>query len=950
MSLIKECALLYFEQLNQKEDLSFLSENEKKSLLRVLGLSDFIAAALIKQPNLLKIILSEGLLTKDHRTMGIQKELTTQLKTVTDETSLQQVLRLFRYKHMVVIAWRDLLGDATLAEIFTHLSFLAEKLIEQAQNWLYQKQCSEQGTPVNAQGVVQPFYIFAMGKLGGRELNFSSDIDLIFTFPEKGETIGKKRTIDNQRFFTKLGQRLISALHQITIDGFVYRVDMRLRPFGDSGPLVSNFSALEDYYQSHGREWERYAMVKARVLGDDGPYKTELIQMLRPFVYRRYIDFSVIDSLRKMKALINAEERRKGLINNIKLGQGGIREIEFIAQSFQLIRGGKDIKLQVRSLLKALKALIVIDALPRKRSKFLSDTYCFLRKVENVLQEIGDKQTQTLPENDLDQQRLIEVMKFKTWALFYKHLNKKMQSVHNEFNWVVGEYDPSQTQANNQTQEAFKDLWLIDLSENEISALLEKNEIKKDIAQQCSGQILLMIKTLKNQPMGERGAETLDKLAPKIIYKSLYYDDPATLLLRIGHVLKKIITRTPYLELLNENDEALNNLLKLCNASEHVSDQLALHPILLDELLDPKQLYNPIATDACKRELQQFILRVPKDDMEQQMEVLRQFKQMQILRITASDIVGSIDITKVSDYLTELSEAIMDYVVQISWSQMVEKFGLPSNVIGTDRKGFVVIAYGKMGGFELGYGSDLDVIFLHDNNINGNTSGTKSIHNESFYIRLVQRIIHLFTARTNSGILYEIDMRLRPSGNSGRITISIDGFCKYLTKNAWTWEHQALVRARAVYFDELTLADFKDVREKILMTVRDNRQLKKDIREMRIKMRTHLNNTKHNEFDLKHSRGGLVDIEFIAQYLVLANADKVGHSLCQWSDNLRIFQSCKNAQLISKKEEKTLVNAYCMLRDTTHRLTLNKKSCIVKKPVVPIDPLPVIAIWNKFLK
>jgi len=949
MSLIKECALRYFEQLNQKEDLSFLSKNQKEALLRVLGLSDFIADALIKQSNLLKIIISDGLLIKEHCTMGIQDELITLLETVTDETLLHQVLRLFRRKHMVVIAWKELLGDATLVETLTHLSFLAEKVIEHAQKWLYQNQCSEQGTPVNVDGVVQPFYIFAMGKLGGRELNFSSDIDLIFTFPEKGHTIGKKRTIDNQRFFTKLGQRLISALHQITVDGFVYRVDMRLRPYGESGSLVSNFSALEDYYQSHGREWERYAMVKARVLGDDGPYKIVLEQMLRPFVYRRYIDFSVINSLRRMKALIIAEERRKGFKNNIKLGRGGIREIEFIAQSFQLIRGGKDKKLRVRNLLQTLKVLISSNVLPPQRSKYLSDAYCFLRKVENVLQEIGDKQTQTLPENDLDQQRLIEVMKFKTWALFYEHLNKKMQSVSNEFNWVVGEGSPSQTPAEDQTKEELKDLWCIDLSENEMSVLLQKNEIKKDIAKQCSQQIKLMLKMLKNHPMGERGAETLDKLAPKIIYKSLQYDDPAVLLSRVKHLLKKIITRTPYLDLLNENESALNNLLKLCNASEYVSDQLALYPILLDELLDQKQLYQPIAINMCKSELHQFILRVPKDDMEQQIEVLRQFKQMQILRIAASDIVGSIKVAKVSDYLTELSEAIMDYVVQLAWVQIVEKFGMPSNVIGTDRKGFAVIAYGKMGGFELGYNSDLDVIFLHDNNINGYTSGIKSIHNKSFYIRLVQRIIHLFTVRATSGILYEIDIRLRPSGNSGSLIMGITGFCLYLAQNAWTWEHQALVRARAVYSDEIIFADFQHVRKKILMMPRDNRQLKKDIREMRTKMRCHLNKTKVNEFDLKHSRGGMVDIEFLAQYLVLANAHKIGPSLCQWSDNLRIFKSCKNAQLISEDEEKMLVNTYCEIRNTTHRLALNNQSCIVKKQVLTIEPLQVITIWNKLL-
>ena len=950
MSLIKECGLHYFDQLSQKEDLSFLSENQKEALLAVLGLSDFVADSLIKQPCLLKEILTESLLDSEDRIAFIKNEMTIKVSTLSDEDNLHRALRLLRRKHMVVIAWRELTGKATLLESLQHISFLADQLIESSMHWLYQKQCIEQGTPQNDQGVAQPFYLFAMGKLGGKELNFSSDIDLIFTFPEKGETVGKRRVVDNQRFFTKLGQRLISALHQITVDGFVYRVDMRLRPFGESGPLVSNFSALEDYYQSHGREWERYAMVKARVIGEEGPYKTELINMLKPFIYRRYIDFSAIDSLRKMKAMISSEVRRKGLKDNIKLGRGGIREIEFVAQAFQLVRGGREPMLQIKGLLETLSALADVGALPHERAESLAASYCFLRRVENVLQQIGDKQTQTLPDNELDKLRLIHVLKFASWDLFYQHLNKVMSNVHDEFNWVVGETDQEKEASEKcETLQVFKDLWHIDLSEHEVLTLLQENGVKEELAKLYSHELCLMKKSLKNQPIGVRGAETLEKLAPKLIQKSMLYSDPVSLLSRIQHLLQKITTRTAYLELLNENDSALDHLLRLCHASKRVSKQLALYPILLDELLDPKQLYTPTPFTEYKTELHLFMLRVPEEDMEQQMEALRQFKQMHFLRIAAADIVGAIEITKVSDHLTYLSEAIMGYVVQSAWNQMVEKVGKPSNVLTGERKGFAVIGYGKMGGIELAYGSDLDVIFLHDSNIEGETSGPKIINNQRFYFRLVQRILHLFNTRTNSGILYEIDMRLRPSGDSGALSIGISGFLRYLNDDAWTWEHQALVRARAVYYDDEILNEFNRVRETVLRTERDDNLLKNDIQAMREKMRKHLNKAQKNEFDLKQSEGGMVDIEFIAQYLVLANAHNVGHALCKWSDNLRIFESCQQAGLISKEEEKVLVDTYCEIRDSAHRLTLNMQARLLEIDRLNIDTTKIALIWDKLL-
>ena len=944
MSLLNERALSHFENLEQKIDLSFLNEKQRCDLKAVLGLSDFINDALLRSPGLLAELFAGGLLESEQRSVQIMEELQRVLSAVDDEPALHKALRLFRRKHMLVIAWRELLGKAGLEESFEHLSYLADQLILQCMDWLYNKQCSEQGTPKNSAGVRQPLYIFAMGKLGGRELNFSSDIDLIFTYPERGQTEGGRRRIDNQPFFIKLGQRIIAALHQITVDGFVYRVDMRLRPFGDSGPLVGCFASLEDYYQSHGREWERYAMVKARVLGEDGPYKSELEALLSPFVYRRYVDFSAIESLRKMKAMISAEVRRKGLKDNIKLGMGGIREIEFVAQAFQLIRGGKNRELQCKGLQQTLKVIAQIGEMPKERVQSLLDSYRFLRRVENILQQIGDKQTQTLPDNELDRCRLIRVMGFSGWAGFYQHLQEVMANVHDEFNWVID----GKEQVREEVEPAICELWELNLTRQEVVDLLLEKGVSESLVDDFAVRLLNLKEELAKKPIGPRGQKTIEKLLPKIIDKVFAYADPVALIERIHHLLLKIVSRTAYLELLNENKGALEQLLKLCHASPRLSAQLARHPILLDELLDPQHLYNPTALTSYKRDLQQFMLRIPEEDMEQQMEALRQFKQMQFLHISAADIVGAIELPQVSDHLTALSEALLDYVVQIGWAQMVERFGLPSNVVGTDRKGFAVIGYGKMGGLELGYGSDLDLVFLHDSDIKGETTGPKVIDNQRFYLRLAQRIIHLFSTRTNSGILYEIDMRLRPSGGSGLLSIGVEGYKKYLLNEAWTWEHQALVRSRAVFADPQILKEFNQVRERVLSLPRETKQLAKEIGEMRTKMRKHLNRAQEGQFDLKQSPGGMVDIEFIAQYLVLKNARQSAEMLCRWSDNLRIFATSRELGLLTEIEEKALTDAYCHIRDAAHRLTLNKQTRIVSDKLFIEERKAVQAVWQKF--
>lgn len=884
-------------------------------LRRVLGLSDFVSASIIRDGQLLPWLADH---VDDSEHGGEYRgQLAQALAAATDEAALMRLLRAFRRQEMVWIAWRDFTGKATLEQSLTHLSQLAEALIMEAYNWLYQQCCKEWGTPMNAEGEAQPMLILGMGKLGGGELNFSSDIDLIFTYPENGETRGGRRSLANAQFFTRLGQRLIKALDQQTFDGFCYRVDMRLRPFGDSGPLVMSYAALEDYYQEQGRDWERYAMIKARVMGRESfSQYQELRQMLRPFVFRRYIDFSAIQSLRRMKSMISSEVRRRGLNNNIKLGAGGIREVEFIAQSFQLIRGGREPSLRHRGLLETLSAMKLLALLPAEQVDSLERGYCFLRRLENLLQAIDDKQTQTLPDKPLDQLRLASAMGYPDWPALLVATENHMAAIHQVFDDIIGdEEEEAQSAAGAQ----FQEMWAMVKNEEVLLSILDELGAP-DVASQAS--ILLGMKAeLSKRTLGPRGREVLAKLMPEVLVRIVSRPDAAQVLGRVTKLIVRVATRTTYLELLSEHPAALDQLVRLCAASPMVAEQLTQYPILLDELLDPQHLYNPTPLDQYQDELREYLARIPEEDMEQQMEAIRQFKQAQLLRIAAADIAGALPLMKVSDHLTYLAEAIIGAVVNQAWLQMVEKYGEPSHLQDRDGKGFGVLGYGKVGGWELGYGSDLDLVFLHDCPANVYTTGRKEIDGRQFYLRLAQRIVHLFSTRTASGILYEVDVRLRPSGASGLLVSTMEAFADYQRQEAWTWEHQALVRARMVYGDQPLQQAFAEVRQTTLMQEREPETLRREVVEMREKMRSHLGSKKAGMFGLKQDQGGITDIEFIAQYLVLRYAGSE-RALTRWSDNVRIFDTMAECGMLAPGDAQALKQAYCHMRDEIHRLNL----------------------------
>ncbi|MGJ7469833.1 bifunctional [glutamate--ammonia ligase]-adenylyl-L-tyrosine phosphorylase/[glutamate--ammonia-ligase] adenylyltransferase [Kosakonia cowanii] len=884
----------------------------------VLTFSDFVQQSLAAYPEWLAELESAPPTAEEWQHYATW--LDALLQNVSDEASLMRALRQFRRRIMVRIAWAQALRLISDEAVLQQLSVLAETVIVAAREWLYSACCREWGTPCNAQGVPQPMLVLGMGKLGGGELNFSSDIDLIFAWPENGVTQGGRRELDNAQFFTRLGQRLIKVLDQPTQDGFVYRVDMRLRPFGESGPLVLSFAALEDYYQEQGRDWERYAMVKARIMGDDeGEHASELRAMLRPFVFRRYIDFSVIQSLRNMKGMIAREVRRRGLKDNIKLGAGGIREIEFIVQVFQLIRGGREPALQSRSLLPTLAAIDQLHLLPEGDAEKLRAAYLWLRRLENLLQSINDEQTQTLPGDELNRARLAWGMGVESWDALSSQLEAHMAAVRRIFNELIG--DDEAESADEALSEQWRELWQDALQEEDSTPGLA--HLSDEDRRRVVALIADFRHELDKRPIGQRGRQVLDHLMPHLLSDVCSRADAPVPLSRLTPLLTGIVTRTTYLELLSEFPGALKHLISLCAASPMVASQLARYPILLDELLDPATLYQPTAMNAYRDELRQYLLRVPEEDEEQQLEALRQFKQAQLLRVAAADIAGTLPVMKVSDHLTWLAEAIIDAVVQQAWGQMVKRYGQPAHLHDREGRGFAVVGYGKLGGWELGYSSDLDLVFLHDCPMDVMTDGEREIDGRQFYLRLAQRIMHLFSTRTSSGILYEVDARLRPSGAAGMLVTTAEAFADYQKNEAWTWEHQALARARVVYGDPQLTVQFDAIRRDILLTPRDGATLQTEVREMREKMRAHLGNKQKDRFDLKTDEGGITDIEFIAQYLVLRYAhDKP--KLTRWSDNVRILEGLAQNGIMEEQEALALTHAYTTLRDELHHLALQE--------------------------
>ena len=942
-------------------DISSLPTEVIKSLAKVWACSDFVMQTCVRFPDVLFDLATSGDLLSSYTDNHYEKSIMIDLECA-DEKGLNKHLRQFRRREMLRIVWRDIAGWSELKETTNDLSCMAEACIHFALAKLHSWQCDALGTPVNKDGIEQQLVVIGMGKLGAWELNVSSDIDLIFAFPEDGEVKDGPKSLTNSEFFSRLGKKLIHALDQQTEDGFVFRVDMRLRPFGEGGPLVASFSSFENYYLVHGRSWERYAMVKARVVGGDYEQGKILLAMINPFVYRRYLDYGAYESLRELKNMIRQEVQRKGMTNNVKLGAGGIREVEFIAQVFQLIRGGRDTDLQERRVRVVLDLLEEKNLLPAFVVDELKDAYVFLRNTEHRIQEYQDKQTHNLPDDEVGQARLALAMCFESWSDFLTALNKHRENVDAHFDQVfVAPQVETEEIEKNKDQNDFSEiqrleaLWNNMLDEQDaISLLSEKGFVD-------SPHILKQLQTLHQSrqyaSLSRQGQTRLDRLMPLFLGALQQVDNVDVTFERVFLLLTNIARRSVYLALLLENPMVLSQLIKLCSASPWIARYLQQLPILLDELMDPRSLYQPPEKMELEIEIRSRLAQIDLDDVEQNMDALRHFKQSNVLRVAAADIADALPLMKISDHLSWIAEVVLDEALEQAWQHLITRHGRPVCKLDGDvcNKGFAIIGYGKLGGYELGYGSDLDMVFLHGSESNSletladEAKGEKPIAAPVFFARLGQRIIHLLTAHTSAGILYEADMRLRPDGASGLLVTNLKSYRDYQLKKAWLWEHQALVRARVVAGDPQIAQQFDTIRREVLSQVRDRENLRQEVLNMRNRMRKELSKEKNGQFDLKQGLGGIVDIEFMVQYGVLAWAFEKP-LLLEYTDNIRLLEALATSGLMTESDVAVLSEAYRTFRAKLHKMALQEQPGLVDAGEYSELSAAVRQIWLQWLE
>ena len=854
---------------------------------------------LAKDANLLDDLLQNH--AKIYSTVEMQQFL--HAADISDENSLKKALRQLRQRVILRTMFRDLNGLAgfgieSLNEVVTTTTNLAEIALNTATNYLQEWLQALHGRPLSILGVPQGLIVIGMGKLGGRELNVSSDIDLIFAYENAGETLGLnangENKISNQDFFTKLAEKLIAAIEEITEDGFVFRVDMRLRPFGSEGVLVSNLDALEAYYQNNGREWERYAWIKGRVVvGLQGNVE----KLLKPFIFRKYLDYNALASMRDLKLQIHRDVTQKGQQDNIKLGRGGIREIEFIAQVFQLIRGGQDASLQIKPTLVVLNLLKNKGLLQEKIVDELTETYVFLRNLEHRLMYVEDQQTQDLPKTDQAKARIASAMGYKNWDTLLSELNAYRKIVAQHFDATFSEKSQTQSQLETATETA---IWQgIIETEAALQALLGAGYVDTE---QTLSRLKMLRASNRYQQLPELSRQRFDVLMPHAIAQSAAMPNPDITLLRVTDVFESVCRRASYLALLAEHTHAMHLLVKLCSSSLWLANYLAQHPILLDELLDTRSLYTAPDFAAMRAELVQRLAEFA-GDIERQMDIMRHFKHANVFRFAAQDINGELALEILSDYLSALADLIVSVALGIIWPNVKgAHVAVPK---------FAVIAYGKLGSKELGYASDLDIIFLY----NDSASDAGEV-----YARFAQRISSWFNTLTSAGLLYETDLQLRPDGNSGLLVSSVAAFREYQLNKAWVWEHQALTRARFVAGDVSIGGAFDAIRAEVLMQARDAQKLKAEVMQMREKMRA-AQTFVATMFDIKHSTGGIIDVEFLVQFLVLAHA-KQYLQLTENIGNIALLKLLASLNIIEHDLAEKVVLAYRDYRRLQHALKL----------------------------
>ena len=846
--------------------------------------------------------------------------------------SLPAAMRRLRNLLVAAIATRDLGGYAELNEVLTAISRFADFVVNTHLNARYQEMCDLHGTPTGEEsGRTQHMIVVGMGKLGGHELNVSSDIDLIFLYPEDGETVRTQehqRSLSNHEFFVRLGRKLIGDIAEITEDGFSFRVDMALRPNGGSGPLAASFAMLETYLVTQGREWERYAWVKARALTGTAEDIDALTQTVQPFVYRRYLDFGAIKALRNMHAQIRAEvvrqETRHPQRNvNVKLGRGGIREIEFLTQVFQLIRGGRDPALRDRSTRATLKTIADKKLLSADVVDRLLSSYRFLRNLEHRIQYLDDAQSHVLPPNDEDRLRIAQMMG-------YTDVDALIQAHEDCSQWVAAQFDAMfEDKSGQQVAEnnSGTPIALDELDEEAMAAYLQS--LSFDEPTLTAQRLLSTLRSSRMQSLPEQRKIQLHTLIRSAL--PIVVTEPGTRSVTLNRVLdlfEAIARRSAYLELLTEFPQALARVIRMIAASAWAAQYLNRHPVLMDELLDASALetepdWNAFATE-CRQRLLAF-----EGDTERQMDLLREQHHSQQFRLLAQDLGGLLTVERLADHLSALADVLVAVTIEAVWQTLPGRH--------RERPAFAVIAYGKLGGKELGYASDLDLIFLYDD---------QDQDAPPLYAKLAQRFITWMTSHTAAGVLFDIDVALRPDGASGLLVSSFTAFEKYQHQSAWVWEHQALTRARFCAGDTAIGERFETLRGVLLQQPRDAAKLREEVLAMRKRMHdAHPNRSA--DFDLKHDPGGMIDIEFIVQYLVLLHAHE-HEGLTADVGNIALLKLAGQIGLIDTKLAIGVADAYREFRRLQHKIRLRGEDrARIEPTAIAAMRDAVIALWHK---
>lgn len=856
-----------------------------------------------------------------------------------NEIELAKTLRRFRIEQHVELVCRDVLGQISVVRMLRSLSELAKVCLDITYRYVYDLLALRHGVPLNADGEKQHLVIFGMGKLGGGELNFSSDIDLVLAYACQGQTQGNEKgekVIDNELFFHRLAQKLIRLLDDYDENGFVYRVDMRLKPFGSVGTLCTSFDSMKRYYLEHGRNWERYALVKMRAVAGDVAAGNALVEDLAPFIYQRHVDYEAVDSIEEMKDKMVANSHGKNLRDNLKLGQGGIREIEFLVQTFQMMYGGRMQELRGPSLLAALRALREKELLTERVSGMLRSNYLRLRQVENAIQYYRDQQTHDLPTSKDAQKALLIALQIKDWQTLFDEVSRIRFEVFQLFKRVFATQGDEATQVDK--RKLTKAYWL---------TLIQQTDINSQAADTIAGDFVRFYQSMKNHDLGEKYIIRLNWVLPQIIRALDKEKNPVKIAKHMLDLLEAIIDESVYLSLLVEHPSVLKKIMHLFMHSSWMTRFLCNHPRVIDELIHETHEDIDVDDKLIRQELNYTISQTVETDAI--ISKLIDFKNAQMFRIASADMQDKIRLMHVSDHLTWTAEAIIKTVLKLVKNEMTQRYGQPTYELDeqTYTAEFGVIAYGKLGGLEMGYGSDLDLVFLHSSQgKNQVTNGERSIDNNVFFTRLVGRFSNYMTTLSSNGKLYEIDIRLRPSGQSGLLVHSLNAFEKYQQTQAWTWEHQALVRTRFIAGGKMVKKGFKSIRQKIISQHRHDDKLRENVITMREKLRKTYNRPESGMVHVKHGHGGVTDIEFIVQYLLLRHTQSHRH-LIRCSDNMRQLSALELFGILRSADASDLRSAYREFRLWIHRQQLLGQRAIAPVAQFERQMNDVQRIWNK---